>query len=195
MGLFTLEHSKMAYRADFALYGTAVVALAALLLIAGPRAQRLEILAFALAGLGSWSAIEYALHRFVLHGMQPFRRWHEEHHQRPMALICAPTILSAMLIATLVFLPVLVLGDLWRACALTLGVLIGYLAYAITHHATHHWRADNAWLRRRKRWHALHHYLVQPGCYGVTSALWDHVFASSHRPALRRAMDRAWTDA
>ena len=183
MGLFTLEHSKGAYRADFALYGTAVVVLAAFLLLDGPRAQRLQIVSFALLGLASWSAIEYALHRFVLHGMQPFQGWHAEHHQRPTALICTPTILSATLIATLVFLPALALGGLWRACALTLGVVTGYLAYSITHHATHHWRADTAWLRQRKRWHALHHHAREPGCFGVTSAFWDHVFGSTGQPA------------
>jgi hypothetical protein len=179
MSLFTLEHSRWAYRADFALYGTAVAVFAAFLLVAGPRELRLEIWALALLGLASWSAIEYALHRFVLHGLQPFQRWHAEHHERPTALICAPTIFSATLIATLVFLPALVFGNLWRACALTLGVLSGYLAYAVTHHATHHWRADNAWLRRRKRWHALHHHRNVPGCYGVTSGFWDQVFRST----------------
>jgi len=177
--LFKLEHSKAAYRADFALYGMAVAALAVFLLVGGPREQRLETVAFVLAGLVSWTAIEYAMHRFVLHGLQPFRRWHEEHHRRPTALICTPTILSATLIAVLVFFPALLLSDLWRACALTLGLLAGYLGYAITHHAVHHWRTDNAWLQRRKRWHALHHHIEQQGCYGVTSAFWDHVFGST----------------
>jgi sterol desaturase/sphingolipid hydroxylase (fatty acid hydroxylase superfamily) len=188
MGFFTLEHSKAAYRADFALYGAAVVALAAFLLLDSPRGQRLEITAYALAGLASWTAIEYALHRFVLHGIQPFRRWHAEHHERPTALICAPTIFSATLIATLVFLPALALGNLWRACALTLGVLSGYLAYAITHHATHHWRAESDWLKQRKRWHALHHRHHdegRPGCYGVSSGFWDYVFGSAHRAEAR----------
>jgi sterol desaturase/sphingolipid hydroxylase (fatty acid hydroxylase superfamily) len=191
MHIFTLEHSKAAYRADLALYCTTVVALAAFLLVDGPREQRVEIVAFALAGLGSWTAIEYALHRFVLHGLQPFRRWHEEHHRRPSALIFTPTILSAALIAALVFIPALLVADLWRACALTLGVLTGYLTYTITHHAVHHWRADNAWLKQRKRWHALHHHRIeQPGYYGVTSAFLDHVFGSTRRAAAPEAVDK-----
>ncbi len=128
MDLFSLEHSKSAYLADFALYGAAVLLLAAFLLLAGPRERQLEIAAFAWVGLVSWTVIEYALHRFVLHRLPPFSRWHAEHHQRPMALICAPTVLSAGLIAALVFLPALVLGNLWSACALTLGVLGGRLA-------------------------------------------------------------------
>ena len=186
MGLFTLEQSKAAYRADFALYGAAVLVLAAFLLWYGPREQRLVIAAFALLGLGSWTAVEYLLHRFVLHGLQPFRRWHAEHHQRPTALICTPTILSAALIATLVFLPALVLGNVWRASALSLGIVTGYLAYGVTHHATHHWRANNAWLKRRKRWHVLHHRQhEQSGCYGVSSGFWDHVFGSAAKSAVR----------
>ncbi|HWH83720.1 MAG TPA: hypothetical protein VNU71_15920, partial [Burkholderiaceae bacterium] len=90
MGLLTLEHSTLLHRADIALYGAGVVGLAAFLVEAGPRAY-LPIAAFwAVVGWVAWSAIEYALHRFVLHGVQPFRRWHEAHHQRPAALIGAP---------------------------------------------------------------------------------------------------------
>ena len=184
MGLMTLEHSKAAYRADFALYASAVAGLATFLLVTSPQERWLAITTFALLGLLGWTAIEYGLHRFVLHGLPPFRRWHAAHHDRPQALICAPTLVSAALIASLVFLPALLLGDLWRACALTLGVLAGYLAYAVTHHATHHWRADNPWLQRRKRWHALHHHAGEPGCYGVTSPFWDHVFGSSRARAM-----------
>ena len=186
MGLFSLEHSKAAYRADFALYGAAVVALAAFLVAGGPRGGH-WIVTYALLGLASWTAIEYVLHRFILHGLQPFQRWHVEHHRRPMALIGAPTILSAALIGALVFAPALMLGGLWRGGAFTLGVLTGYLAYGITHHAAHHWRADNAWLKQRKRWHARHHHSLQPGCYGVTTTLWDHVFRSTGQPPGRPA--------
>lgn len=182
MGLFTLEHGKAAYSADFALYGAAVLGLAAYLLVGESPVPRLEVISYALIGLASWTGIEYVLHRFVLHGLQPFKGWHGQHHQRPTALIGTPTIMSATLITALVFLPVLALSDRWHAGALTLGVLTGYLAYGITHHATHHWHARSAWLKRRKRWHALHHHDTdQPGCYGVTSAFWDHVFGTTGR--------------
>jgi len=178
---FTLEHSRSAYVADFILYGSASALMAVGLIFVGPHEQWLSLMALAMIGLASWPFIEYALHRFCLHGLRPFSTWHAEHHQRPAALICTPTLLSASLILLLVFVPALVLGDMWQACALTFGLLTGYLIYAITHHALHHWRADNAWLRRRKRWHALHHDPIRPpGHYGVTSAFWDHVFGS-HR--------------
>lgn len=182
MDLFTLEHSRRAYRADFVLYSLAVLVIAGLLLLDGPRDRWLATAGFALTGLVGWTFIEYLLHRFVLHGLQPFKRWHAEHHDRPTALICTPTLLSGSLIFTLVYLPAFVVGSVWTACALTLGVLTGYLAYAVTHHATHHWQVDNPWLQRRKRWHALHHHHVRrPGCFGVTSAVWDRVFCTAGR--------------
>ena len=179
MSLLSLEHSKTAYAADIALYATAVMTGAVILLTLGPPTLWLSLLAWTLVGLVGWTAIEYGLHRFVLHGLPPFSRWHVQHHQRPSALICAPTLLSASLITGLIFLPVLLACGVWFALAFTLGVLIGYLAYTVTHHATHHWRADGAWLRRRKRWHALHHRPGMPVArYGVTTDFWDRVFGS-----------------
>lgn len=187
MGLFSLEHSKAAYRADFAVYGIGMAVLAAYLLLGGQRERWLASVVCVAVGLVAWTAIEYAVHRFVMHGLQPFRRWHAEHHERPSALICTPTIVSATLIGMLVFLPALLLGQPYLACALTLGVLAGYMAYGITHHAVHHWRADNRWLRQHKRWHAIHHRQAErPGCYGVTSAFWDTVLASGRPPTVQR---------
>ena len=180
MGLLTLEHGKLAYRADFAIYASAVPALGGILWWTAPRSYWLSASLWVLGGLLGWTLIEYALHRFVLHGLQPFRAWHEAHHERPMALICAPTLFSAALIVVLVFMPIRAISGPLCACSITLGVLAGYLAYAVTHHAAHHWRAgSNGWLGGRKRWHALHHHARGVGCYGVTSALWDHAFGSA----------------
>jgi len=180
MGLLTTEHGRVRYVADFVLYAVASTALAVLLAVVAPYTRRMEILSFALLGLVAWTLVEYMLHRFVLHGIEPFKAWHAEHHRRPRALIGTPTILSAALIAALVFLPALMLSNLWRASALTLGLLTGYLMYAIVHHATHHWRVDNAWLRQVKRHHALHHSpIAGPGRYGVSDAFWDVVFRTN----------------
>lgn len=181
MGMFSIEHGQAAYRADFVFYGLAVALLAAALVVIGPREHVWLIGAWVALGLAGASAIEYALHRFVLHGLQPFAGWHTQHHERPTALISAPTLLSALLIGALGFLPALALGGLRTACALTLGLVAGYLAYGVTHHATHHWRADSDWLLRRKRWHALHHHQKAPCCYGVTTTFWDHLFGSLPR--------------
>lgn len=180
MGVLTTEHSRMGYLADLVLYAAASGTLGLVLAVAAPQARRLELMAFALVGITIWTLIEYALHRFVLHGLQPFRRWHAEHHRRPGALIGTPTILSATLIVALVFLPAWILGDRWSASALTFGLLTGYLVYASVHHAVHHWRVGFAWLRHVKRHHFLHHRPgAAPGRYGVTSAFWDVIFRTN----------------
>ena len=188
--LFALENSKTAYVADMVLYGVAVAGLAVFLFATGSKHQRLEWFALTLAGLGSWTLIEYVLHRFVLHGIKPFSLWHEQHHRRPKALIIPPTIVTVSISVLLVFLPAfLVLGNLRDACAFTLGILAGFLAFGITHHAVHHWHFDNAWLKQLKHWHALHHYTMHGSYYGVTSIFWDHVFGSTEKP--RKHMNQA----
>ena len=179
MRLLSFEYSPAAYRADFISYGTAVAGLSAVLIAGAPRAQGLALTGFVGAGLIVWTLIEYVMHRFVMHGVDPIRRWHAQHHRHTTALIGAPTLLSATGLLLVVFLPAMASTDVWRASALTLGVMTGYLGYGITHHAIHQWDGDNAWLRRRKQWHQLHHYRRQHACYGVTTSFWDHVFRSA----------------
>lgn len=186
MTLMSIEHSTFAYRADFVVYGGAVTALGGWLILGHPAGTGLQLAALATAGLLAWSALEYALHRFVLHGLFPFKAWHREHHRRPVALICAPTLLSASLVGGLVWFPAVWSMGPWQGSALTLGVLTGYLGYAVTHHAVHHWPSTSPWLQQRKLWHARHHHLQQPCCYGVTSGLWDRVFhTGGHRSSAR----------
>jgi sterol desaturase/sphingolipid hydroxylase (fatty acid hydroxylase superfamily) len=175
--LFTIEHSLSEYRTDLMVYGGAWLSLLAYLALATPAPMRWVVVFLSLAGIASWSLVEYLLHRFVLHCIRPFSDWHTAHHRRPTALICTPTILSAALMVSLVFLPAFALAGPWHACGLTFGMLSGYLAYTVTHHMVHHGRARGSWLQGRKRWHAQHH-AGGNGHYGVTSAFWDHMFCS-----------------
>lgn len=178
MRLLSIEHSKTEYWSGLGIHGLSVLVLG-LMLFQAPARQAWSVALFAAIGALSWSLIEYLLHRFVLHEMPLFKDWHAAHHARPQALICTPTLVSTVLIGALVFLPAMWLLQTWLAIALTFGVLLGYLAYAITHHGIHHWRGSNEWLKRRKHWHALHHRQDGPhACYGVTSNVWDHVFRS-----------------
>ena len=94
MVLFALEHSKTAYRADFGLYGAAIAAVCALLATQVPHGQLGSVAILSVLGLAGGTAVEYALNRFVLQGLQPFRRCLALHQSRPAALICAPTILG-----------------------------------------------------------------------------------------------------
>ena len=176
--MFSLEHGKAAYWADYLLYATVIAGLATTLSMLAPRRDWAEMLLMAAFGLVAWTLVEYLMHRFVLHGVQPFKSWHAKHHERPVALISSPTLLSASLIAVLVFLPALLVSTVWLAASLTLGFTLGYFGYALCHHATHHWRASLPWFKERKRWHSIHHRRGGAECYGVTSGLWDRLFGT-----------------
>jgi sterol desaturase/sphingolipid hydroxylase (fatty acid hydroxylase superfamily) len=182
MGCLELESSSTAYRADFAIYSLAVAGLAVALLVRAP-APGWHLLGLVAGGYVLWSLLEYLLHRFVLHRVQPFRRMHEQHHLRPHAYIGTPTVVSAPLFAVLVLAPSGAMAGLWPACALTLGVLGGYLVYTTIHHICHHGRIRSVWFANRRRWHGRHHVPLQPqGCYGVSHSVWDHIFGTARTP-------------
>ena len=185
--MYKFEHSKAASRLDLASLGGASVGLGAVLFLLRPGAHLTDSAAWAALGLALWSLLEYGLHRYVLHGLRPFSTWHAEHHRRPTARIYSPTFVSVALIGALIYLPMWLFLGVWPACALAFGVLSGYFAYSVTHHAVHHRSAADRWWLRRRHWHVLHHArprdpMARPGYYGVTSAFWDHVFRSDRRP-------------
>ena len=184
--------SPWAYWLDFLVYALLSGLLLLLLLVKTPMAQALATTSWVLVGAVAWTAIEYVLHRFVLHGLPPFKAWHAEHHKEPRALMGAPTWLSLSLFGLGAALPAWAFLPLDGALALLLGLLLGYLAYIGTHHGVHHLGGlDAEWLRRRLRWHARHHgrggSRRQLGHFGVTTALWDRLFKTGGRATRRPA--------
>ena len=175
MKVFSIEHSKIAYFVDYVVYLVFILLLPFILMHFAPPQVWAQIAFSVVAGLAIWSLIEYAMHRLVFHGIEPFQRMHGEHHRRPQALIATPTVLSITLIMVFVWLPATLLGGLWLGCGATLGVTVGYFAYGVSHHAVHHWRSRSVWMRQRKRLHAIHHHFPHYN-YGVTMSLWDLIF-------------------
>jgi cyclopropane-fatty-acyl-phospholipid synthase len=200
MSLITLEHGRTAYALDFLAIAAAGTGLGAIALVAGGEtgASPGWTVALALGGLLAWTLIEYTLHRFVLHGLQPFRRWHTLHHQRPGARIYAPTWLSGSLVVVGVLLPLWLYVDLHVAAAVGFGVVAGNMAYSVTHHVAHHspLRTSAAtgdgskasiWHRRVHEWHGLHHGTSRATAqFGVSTRLWDCVFGTERARPLRR---------
>jgi sterol desaturase/sphingolipid hydroxylase (fatty acid hydroxylase superfamily) len=180
--IFDIEHSKAAYWADFGLYALAIVTLVLFLIMSAERIGFFHMGGYVIAGFAAWTFLEYAIHRFILHGLQPFKTWHAHHHLRPRALILAPTVLTASLIGLLIYTPAFFLSGALPAAAITVGLLIGYFGYALVHHSIHHWPTHSLWqfdfMRNRKRMHALHHMQSIPTNFGVTSAFWDRAFGS-----------------
>lgn len=176
MGLLSIEHNQIVYFGDWAAYAICVVLMASWLAIGAPPSRHFALSVAPLLGLLAWSPVEYLVHRFVLHGIEPFRSWHAVHHQRPRALIGAPTLLTMPAFFALVFVPLWWLSDVTLACAFTMGLVSGYLVYAVVHHAAHHWHVRLPSLQQRKRTHAMHHSdQGGRGRYGVTSAVWDRI--------------------
>lgn len=181
MKFFSLEHSPIAYGADFVAYPAVILSGLVAILVYTPVARWPALAVLVGLGLMAWTLIEYGLHRLVLHGLQPFKRWHEEHHNRPSALIGTSTPASMTLFGILIFTPIAISTDIWYATAATMGVTLGYLFYVTVHHALHHWRAKNGtWFFELKRAHALHHRPGFVGYYGVTTLFWDKIFTRNH---------------
>ena len=132
MPVFRIEHTTREWAADFAVQIAAMLLLLGLLVRYAPHGQHWSLVALVLAGMVTWTLIEYCVHRFILHGLQPWSSWHAQHHGHPLRHIFAPALLVAALFAALIFAPALWLGGLPIACGFTLGVLCGYLFYSLT---------------------------------------------------------------
>lgn len=181
------ELDATGYYADFVLYPLAIAAL----LLGGLRdaspAVATAVGLATLAGLASWSFVEYVIHRLLFHGLQPFLAMHAMHHARPRALIGAPAVAGFTVLAFGLFLPVWWLGSLALAYGATAGMMLGYLWYVTVHHLLHH--RPRGWLARTapglQARHAAHHAAVRPGNFGVTTGVWDTAFGTCIRDTSR----------
>jgi sterol desaturase/sphingolipid hydroxylase (fatty acid hydroxylase superfamily) len=142
-----------------------------------------------LIGLFLWTFAEYTLHRFLFHHKPTSPRqerifflFHGIHHAQPQVKtrLVMPFPVSIPLALVFVGLFYLVLGVLLKApewvAPLTAGFLVGYLAYDLTHYATHHFPMRSGYAKYIKRYHMQHHYKDPDTRYGVSSPVWDWVF-------------------
>jgi sterol desaturase/sphingolipid hydroxylase (fatty acid hydroxylase superfamily) len=147
--------------------GTAVVALLAVIV-----------------GFLSWGGIEYAVHRWVLHGPPSVvQRAHARHHREAAELISAPLMLSSCLALGLW---AVLSGPLAPGTAAlgVFGLYAGYNYYAVLHHVQHHLPAlvkTLPGLDGLERAHRVHHTQYRVN-YGVTTRWWDRACGSVERP-------------
>jgi sterol desaturase/sphingolipid hydroxylase (fatty acid hydroxylase superfamily) len=181
--------SKWGYQADFFVYPGVIVvsALWALWHAPAPAVERW----FAALGLGllAWTALEYAMHRWLFHHVPPFSRLHGLHHAHPGALIGTPTWLSAPLFLGL-WAALAQQASAPTAAGLATGLMLGYLGYAFVHDAVHHRRArPGSWLHRAKLRHARHHRAGSTTDFGVSTGVWDAILGTA--AALKHGRDEA----
>lgn len=142
-----------------------------------------------LLGLFLWTFSEYTLHRFVFHFLakNPVQEritflFHGVHHAQPQdkTRLVMPPVVSIPLAVIfyglfVLFFSFLLGAPLWVAPTFS-GFILGYLAYDLTHYATHHFPMRIGYLKFLKRYHMQHHYKTPNRRYGVTSPIWDSVF-------------------
>lgn len=140
-------------------------------------------------GLFLWTLAEYTLHRFLFHYKPTSPRqerifflFHGIHHAQPQVKtrLVMPLPLSIPLAALFYGIFYVVVDLALRAPAwvdpLMAGFLTGYLAYDLTHYATHHFAMLAGYAKFVKRHHMAHHYKDPNTRFGVSSPIWDWVF-------------------
>jgi sterol desaturase/sphingolipid hydroxylase (fatty acid hydroxylase superfamily) len=175
-----MKMSKLGYFSEFLLFPP-IMLIATLCVFRNSTPHQAEIWVFLYgAGLVGWTLIEYFLHRAFFHHAPLLSQIHERHHQAPQDLIGTPAWASVMLGLIVVAIPSCGLLGFDFGIAVTAGLVTGYLWYVFVHYATHHWqpRRDSYLYRARLR-HARHHYVSHSGNFGVTTAVWDHVFGTA----------------
>jgi sterol desaturase/sphingolipid hydroxylase (fatty acid hydroxylase superfamily) len=173
-----MRHGKVGYFAD--VVGAPVCAAVLFLLqMADPSwIVRGEWATYFLLGIGFWTLAEYVIHRWIYHGVRPFMELHEAHHSEPHAYIGSPPLLGTALVFVVIYWPLSAFSAT-AASGTTAGVLLGYMAYQLVHHATHFWRPPRgSYLYRARQRHSLHHYHRELGNFGITTGAWDHVFGT-----------------
>jgi sterol desaturase/sphingolipid hydroxylase (fatty acid hydroxylase superfamily) len=146
----------------------------------------LHFIGWMVIGLFVWTITEYIMHRWVFHfypksqiGKRIHFIFHGVHHDYPndaKRLVMPPSASIPMALA-LYFLFFYLLPD-GTIFAFYAGFLIGYLTYDMMHYALHHANFKNAFWKRLKQHHMLHHYSDSTKGYGVSSAIWDKVLGS-----------------
>ena len=124
--------------------------------------------------------IEYAYHRWVLHGPPSIaRRGHLQHHDDPTALVSAPLFFVTSVALLLAWLLSFAVGA-GLSGLIVGGLYAGYNYFAVVHHLQH--RRNTAltaipYYRRLEHLHHLHHHR-QVVNFGISTTFWDRVFGT-----------------
>ncbi|XP_077165956.1 fatty acid 2-hydroxylase [Paroedura picta] len=139
------------------------------------------------AGMFTWSFLEYSIHRFLFHMTPPSSSYylitlhfmlHGQHHKSPFdasRLVFPPPAAGLIIYALYVFIN----SVFPEAFATTLfaGGLFGYVLYDMTHYYLHYGSPEKGtYMYKLKAYHVKHHFEHQKAGFGITSTFWDHPF-------------------
>lgn len=135
------------------------------------------------AGLLTFTLIEYIMHRFVFH-LNPRTEKQEKfaytvhgvHHDYPKDKdrLAMPPPLSLLLSFLFFLFYQLIMGDL--VYGFLPGFLMGYAAYLWVHYMVHAFKPPQNAFKVLWIHHGLHHYKDQHNAFGVSSPFWDFIF-------------------
>ena len=133
-------------------------------------------------GAAGWTLVEYLLHRFVFHGASATRLGAKEHRKHHAQVdYFAPWWQKALAAgaATAVVLPVsIVCVGTANGFVFTAGFIGMYLVYEVLHRRAHTHPPRSVYGRWRRRNHFAHHFVDPRRAQGVTTPIWDLVFAT-----------------
>jgi len=137
--------------------------------------------------------VEYVLHRYLLHSRLLYRyrataalwkRVHYDHHQNPNDLrVLFGALYTSLPTIFFIATPVgWLIGGLAGAAAACATALVLFSLYEFCHCVQHlPFTPRYEWLRALKKHHLSHHFHSEQGNFGITSMIWDRVFATLYR--------------
>ena len=135
-------------------------------------------------GFFAWGGVEYAVHRWVLHGGPSMAtRAHARHHADAAALISMPAFISPAL-ATASCFALSAMFEKGLAALAVFGLYAGYNYYAALHHLLHRQRTlvnRIAPFARLEEAHGVHHRRCRVN-FGVSTTWWDRLLGSYQPP-------------
>jgi sterol desaturase/sphingolipid hydroxylase (fatty acid hydroxylase superfamily) len=158
----------------------------------GVRSNVALTLFFAAAGLVFWTAAEYWIHRYVLHGVFPVRgtAWsrflnkafdhlHWQHHLRPWdGNHINGTILDTLWVVAPAF-ALSFLAPVQTVPSFLAGFILGYVIEEWSHHSVHFYLFEWAWFRSLKARHFYHHSRMGADIlFGLSNGFWDDVIGT-----------------
>jgi sterol desaturase/sphingolipid hydroxylase (fatty acid hydroxylase superfamily) len=176
-----MQLSKLGYYSDFVVYPVVVTGFAVAALAGADWQAAVEWVGAAMTGVALWTLMEYVFHRMAFHRIAILVPLHGAHHKSPLAFVGTPTWMSVLALLIGIFVPAYFGFGFTAASGLTAGVMLGYFWYGVVHHVIHHHanKPSRAYFSALRAWHMRHHYSTKSGNFGVTTALWDHVFGTA----------------
>ncbi len=125
------------------------------------------------AGVASWTLLEYVLHRWfhVSRGRDPGSREHLSHHARPDTF-------SAWWKKALFFAGVMLMVC-WISFFFALGLAAAYLGYEWLHRQVHVSAPRTRYGAAVRERHFRHHFVDPSKSHGVSTGVWDVVFGTT----------------